>query len=201
MKRLSTAIFGMVWLALLGTGIAFSMRYDYTPGAAGVSHVDWPAESQLQRAAGEPTLVMLVHPKCPCTEASLDELVTLLGEHPGPVKTHVVFFKPEHAGDDWMVTDTWKQASAIRGVTVSVDQSGAEARHFGGETSGDVYFYDAAGHLAFHGGITRGRGEDGDNAGFRAVSALLAGSTTASSSSPVFGCSLHDAPSPTAFRP
>ena len=52
-----------------------------------------------------------------------------------------------------------------RGWRCVLDPGGAEARRFGVATSGHVLLYDTRGDLIFSGGITPGRGEQGDNAG------------------------------------
>ena len=54
------------------------MAYDNTPGAAADAPAAWPAESALARDPAAPTLVMLAHPRCDCTRASLGELAELL---------------------------------------------------------------------------------------------------------------------------
>jgi len=165
-------------------------RYDYTAGAAGQAPALWPTASGIQRAARGATLVMVAHPKCPCTRASLDELAALMAENHGTVTARVLFFRPEGTADDWAQTALWQAASAIPGVTVSSDVAGAEAKRFGGETSGDVLLYDAGGRLAFHGGVTATRGQAGTNAGQTALAALLHGTDPAQTRTPVFGCPL-----------
>jgi hypothetical protein len=133
---------------------------------------------------------MFAHPKCPCTEASVEELTALLGETARPLNAHVIFFRAEHTGDDWTQTSLWQAAAAIPGVKVSLDDHGSEAALFGCQTSGDVVLYDAAGQLTFHGGITAARGHSGANAGRSAISTLLAGDRVPQNRTPVFGCSL-----------
>ena len=132
-------------------------RYDNTPGSAGQAPAGWPAASRIQRTPGQATLVMVAHPKCPCTRATLEELTALMAQSTGKVTAHVLFFKPADAGDEWAQTALWRTAAAIPGVTVSADAGGVEAKRFGGETSGDTFLYNADGRLAFHGGITAAR--------------------------------------------
>jgi len=169
-------------------GVAALIHYDYTPGSAGLTPATWPAASHISRAAGQATLVVVAHPKCPCTRATLQELAALMAERRGAVTARVLFFKPAGAPDDWAHTDSWRTAAAIPGVTVSCDEAGAEAQRFGGETSGDTFLYDATGRLTFHGGITAARGMAGENAGHTALADLLAGQRTPQSRTPVFGC-------------
>lgn len=132
----------------------------------------------------------------PCTRASLGELERLAAQNPGKLRMIVFFFKPRGVTDDWAKTDTWRAAQSIPGVLVRTDEAGEQAQLFGVATSGDVVFYNAAGELQFHGGITAGRGHAGDNAGGRALLSLLEKQTPALVKTPVFGCSLRGAPQP-----
>ncbi len=52
--------------------------------------------------------------------------------------------------------------------------------------------YDAAGQLAFEGGITSFRGHSGDNDGRDAIVALLRGQRPQRRATPVFGCALFE---------
>ncbi len=70
------------------------------------------------------------------------------------------------------------------------DQNAALARRFGAETSGHVILYGPDGKLKFSGGITRSRGDIGDNTGRRALHDLLAERSSAFASNPIFGCPL-----------
>ncbi len=190
MKAGFLIISGGLWFALLGGGSALLARYESTAGPAGPAPAEWPEASPLRRAPGMATLVMVAHPQCPCTRASIEELAALLAEGAGRVTAHVVFLQPENGGADWTQGASWQAAAALPGVTVSADAAGAEAGRFGGETSGDVLLYDARGRLIFHGGITAARGRAGANAGRSTLTDLLAGHPTLRTRTPVFGCPL-----------
>lgn len=181
---------GACWLALVGGGILLMGRYENTPGVVGAAPSDWPSASHLHRTPGLPTLVMTAHPQCPCTRASIAELDALMAENHGRLTAHVLFYQPEKADDSWRHTASWEAATAIPRVAASPDTAGAETALFGGETSGDVLLFDAAGHLVFHGGITAARGHLGPNAGHNALNDLLAGRRATSNHTPVFGCSI-----------
>ena len=136
------------------------------------------------------TLIMFVHPQCPCTRASLEELNRLLARSQGRVDAQVLFFKRGKFSGDWTRTDLWRNAAAIPGVAVHEDLDGAQARLFGAETSGYVLLYDAHGQLLFKGGITGSRGHAGDNAGENAIVSLLTGQDAKLKQTQVYGCSL-----------
>jgi hypothetical protein len=190
-RRLLEAAMVVLWLGAVGTGTAWLWRYKATPGPQASAPPTWPEGSKVVRSPGRPMLVMLAHPHCPCTRASLTELTVLMSRFHGRLDATVLFLRPAETGDDWQDTELWRRARAIPGVTALVDEQGAEAARFGGRVSGQVLLYDGGGRLAFHGGLTGARGHEGDNEGLRRVTALLEG-RSARAESPVFGCSLHD---------
>ncbi len=136
------------------------------------------------------TLVMIAHPRCPCTRATLGELARLMAKAQGRLKTYVLFIRPEGSPVDWEKTDLWAEASAIPGVTVLVDDQGAEAERFQAATSGQNLLYSPEGKLLFSGGITFSRGHEGDNAGSGTILSILNGNEAPQSETPVFGCPL-----------
>ena len=133
---------------------------------------------------------MLAHPHCPCTAASVGELAQIMARLQGKVAAYVLFVKPKEAGRDWDDTSLRRSAEAIPGVNVVFDPDGVEARRFGAETSGHTLLFAADGRLLFSGGITASRGHAGDNAGERAIVALVNNQTPARTQTLVFGCSL-----------
>lgn len=193
MKRSMLVAAGLLWFAALAAAASILLTYDNTPGA--VTHrapASWPPQTSLARVEGRPTLVMLLHPKCPCSRASVAELSVLLARAPRTLTIHVLFHSPEGASDDWHRTDLWDAAAAIPGALVGTDQGGAEARRFGIATSGHTLLYDSDGRLQFTGGITASRGHEGDNAGRSTILALLQQRPVERAHASVFGCSLLD---------
>jgi hypothetical protein len=186
---------GALWLALIGAGLGALWRYESTPGITAAAPVRWPAASRIKPDPNRATLVMLAHPRCPCTRASIGELARLMTQARGRVTAYVLFVKPAGFSDEWVQSDLWASAAAIPGVTPVLDDGGAEAGLFRAETSGQTVLYDASGSLLFSGGITASRGHAGDNLGRSAIVALLGGSRDPSTETPVFGCSLFNAKS------
>jgi hypothetical protein len=183
---------GAVWLVLVLSGSAMMWRYGSTAGAPGAPPATWPAASNLPLASDVPTLVMLVHPMCPCSRASLDELEVVMSRAAGRARAYVVFVRPPGVTDDWRSTDYWHKASSIPGTTPVVDEGGAEAHALGSLTSGHVLLYAPGGRLLYSGGITGARGHEGDNEGRRDVLALIADQAPTSVRRPVYGCGLDD---------
>jgi hypothetical protein len=175
-------------------------RFDNAPGVEAKAPAQWPADSVLARSTSGPTLVLLAHPQCSCTLASLEELGEALARAQVRPKTYVLFLKPDGFANGWEQTESWRIASALPGVNVVRDDSGREASGFGAATSGQTFLFDAGGALLFSGGITSARGHAGDNAGRTELVSLLnngsaphwrafAGGPSRNATS-VFGCPL-----------
>jgi hypothetical protein len=58
-------------------------NYESTPGVAAATPGRWPADSRIKPDADRATLVMLAHPHCPCTRASIGELARLMTQAQG----------------------------------------------------------------------------------------------------------------------
>ncbi len=185
-------ILGVTWLGAILAGMFLMLAYANSPGVAAAPPVNWPSASQVPLDRSLPTLVMFVHPHCPCSRASVGELASLMAHCQGRVNARVLFLQPREMPSNWTQTDLWQEAERIPGVTVHRDEDGREARLFRVATSGDTALYDAKGVLLFHGGLTLARGHSGDNPGRDALQALLLGRSAQRTSTPVFGCSLFD---------
>src|SRR6185295_7788149 len=182
-----------LWLLAAAAGLSILWRYDNAPGLRAAAPERWPVSSTLARTAGTPTLILLAHPQCSCTPASLAELAEVLARASTRPSTYVLFLKPEGVANGWEQTSLWKTAAAIPGVTLVRDDDGREAQRFGSVTSGQTLLYDGGGALRFNGGITGSRAHAGDNAGRRSLVALLGGERAERDMTNVFGCPLFDA--------
>ena len=191
-KRGWLVLMGVLWLGGVTVGSLAMARYALTPGESLEPPARWPAGTEVPRVEGRPTLVMLAHPMCPCTRASIGELSLVMAKARGRLDAFVLFLKPEGTGQEWEEGELWRSASAIPGVTALRDAGGVQSERFGAVTSGHVLFYDAGGALRFQGGITSARGHAGDNAGRAAVEALLAESPPVAerTAHAVYGCEL-----------
>lgn len=181
-----------IWVVGVSTGGVLVVKHEFTPGPS-ASAATWPADVSLTRTKDRPTLLMFVHPRCPCSSASMEELarvVTLCRER---VSASVVFFTPTESPEQWLNQSSWKQANSLPGVSTIRDDGGAIARSFGVITSGQVLLFDQQGALVFSGGITGSRGHAGDNAGVQAVVQLIRGTIDTPAhplNTPVFGCAI-----------
>jgi hypothetical protein len=178
------------WLGAVSASLWWLLEFEMTPAAVGQCPELWPQNSVLVHSFERPTLLMFVHPRCPCSRASVDELARLATACGDDLRMTVVFLKPRGFAGDWEKTDLWRSARQIPGVTVFCDEEGKETTRFRACVSGEVLVYDPQGRLTFHGGLTASRGHHGDNPGRTAIELLLAGKLTPPQQTPVFGCSL-----------
>src|SRR2546423_5502594 len=189
-KILITTLLAITWMSALAFGMRILFQYETTPGRSGPVASNFPSVSIVPRQADRPTLLMVAHPRCPCTRASVAELAQIMAHSLGKLNAFVLFVKPPGAGADWDDTDLRRSAAAIPGVTVLTDENGVEAARFGAQTSGHTLVFDRKGTLLFSGGITASRGHIGSNAGEDAVLAVLDQQAPDRQRTPGFGCSL-----------
>jgi hypothetical protein len=192
-KRALLMAAGALWVAAVGFGMRTLLRYESTPGALAEAGQTWPVGSTLKRTSGQPTLVVLAHPQCDCTRASLSELNVIMQRFHGRLTAYVLYVQPHDMPESWAQSDSWRTAQDIPGMVVMIDRDGVEAKQFRGYTSGQTLVYDADGRLLYNGGLTAARGHEGDNAGRRAVIALLNGEARGPLVHNVFGCLLFSA--------
>lgn len=179
-----------LWLFFVVAGLLQVERYEDRPGKTASAPVRWPENTRVRDAHNGVTLLMVIHPQCPCSRASLAELSQLMARSQGRVSATVLFVQYAGVSKRWVQSSTWRQAAAIPGVRVDSDPNGALAERFSAQTSGQTYLYDRQGRLLFSGGLTGARGHEGDNAGLDAALALARSQVPQRSRTPVFGCPL-----------
>ena len=180
------------WLAIVGLGLWAIGGYANTPGVSAESPREWPSRSRIQLAQDRSTLVMLAHPHCPCTRASIGQLAAIMAHSQGRLGAYVLFLKPAGFADDWEKTDLWQSAANIPGVTVVMDDDGSQAHLFKAATSGQSVLYNQQGQLLFSGGITGARGHFGDNLGQASIVSIINSQTPDRTETSVFGCPLFE---------
>jgi hypothetical protein len=178
------------WMLLIGWGMNTLWAHQNTPGPAATAPARWPVSSSIKPEPGKPTLVLLAHPQCPCTKATLAELAVLMTRCQGRLAACVLFIKPTGMPDRWEKTDLWRDAAAIPGVTVSADPDAGESKLFGARTSGQALLYSPDGRLVYSGGLTISRAHHGDNPGLSALSRWVNSGDADRQAWPVFGCPL-----------
>lgn len=183
----------LAWALILACGFGGLITYQMRAGAPAIAPDIWPADADLPFDSQRYNLVMFAHPKCPCSEASLEELKVILTQRRDEMKSTICFFDPEGASADWTQTSLVRAARSIPGVNVVMDRKGSIAGKFGALTSGQILMFDGQGHRVFAGGITGSRGHAGDNRGRSLVLALAKNEVCgAAGLTPVYGCALQE---------
>ncbi|EMI19581.1 RedB [Rhodopirellula maiorica SM1] len=193
------------WLATILSFAVWITAYGFKVDTSNLANTaaNWPSDSSLTFTSDRPSLLLFLHPKCPCSKATLTELETILSNGPTVMKTEpnvvVVASVPGNAETAWADTSLIKRAAQLANANLYIDSDGVETARFGVTTSGTVMLFDNHGKRAFSGGITISRGHEGRSIGGellqdRLVLAMQNGPRVdrdgAIQSPPVFGCAL-----------
>ncbi len=152
-------------------------------------------ELLVDRNDNRPTLIFFVHPKCPCTTASISELERVL------VRANIasdelptlicIATLPMQASAVWYDSPSLDTLSKLPRATVVWDHGGKLASRFGASISGTVQLFSDQGAMLFQGGITVSRGHAGESTGGDQLLACLRDPIRARAiSTPIFGCPL-----------
>ncbi len=198
-SRLTAFLVG-IWGCCVALAVVGFAWYDVRPAQSSViAPPVLPASAQIiaHNLPQRPVVAMFVHPRCPCSRASLKEFSSVVRNLSNDADFRVIFFKPASQNLDWVRRDNlFATASGMKNVAVSIDEDGKEAERFGAETSGFVVAYDTQGRLLFSGGITGSRGHEGKNAGEELLRTMIrtvqenGAPTEQPAKSPVFGCAI-----------
>jgi hypothetical protein len=181
---------GLLWSVGLFAGFAALQREEFTPVPNTLVGNDFPQGSAITPVPGRPTLLVFLHPYCPCSHATLRQLDELRLETQDQAAVTLVFTIAKDLPAGWEKESLWRTAQAMSGVRVIRDEDGVEARRFNVVGSGHALLYDSKGHLLFSGGITPSRGHEGDNPGQDAIVSFVLHGRADLTHTPVFGCSL-----------
>ena len=178
-----------LWLAAVAVVFGALGIYGSNPGPSYPAPVHWPQDTQVERYANGSTLLVFLHPGCPCSRATLDNLKDVIADS----SLSIVLISSEYASK--VASDLASCRQQIRelercdNTTHFHDIDSREAKWFHATTSGYCLLYDERGMIKFSGGITSSRGHQGANAGMACLKAALS-SDSAHFSYPVFGCPL-----------
>jgi hypothetical protein len=183
-------IAAMIWTTAMVCGWISLNRYKFTPQPIVEAPVAWPEEAGMSLANDRPTLVMFLHPACPCSKATLAELERLKAQMDTPCVLHLVMVLSKEYADNWQDTPLQRQAAALRKVNVIQDWDGRIADAFSASTSGETYLYSPQGALLYHGGLTNGRGHEGFASGQEQILSALQTLSPQNQGDKVYGCRL-----------
>lgn len=179
------------WAALVATGQWLLVAHTTTAGDPGhplaqlpptlAARLDWPGT--------RPLLVVCAHPMCPCLPATLTELQRALPHGPA-IDVRVLLHQPTVPPPEWRANTLAAVRTMLPAGSERADVDGSLARALGAATSGHVLLYGTDGALQFSGGVTAGRGHQGDSSAGRALVKALQTQGKSSVSTAVFGCPL-----------
>lgn len=184
----------IVWAGCAGFGWWAASEYSFATDADAVSTVptEWPVDSAIERSATRPTLLVFLHPRCPCSRATISELERLIaltppGEWPA---IRIIASAPVGADDQWWSSPLVARACQLPGAHLVRDVDGQESDRFGARVSGTTLLFNRTGRMIYAGGVTMGRGHEGANRGLDAVARLLRDPSSLEPAIPPFGCDL-----------
>jgi hypothetical protein len=185
------------WFLALTIGQSVMLTYGWqrdVPQRAGPP-VLWPEGSRLARNQSGDSLLLFVHPRCPCTQATTGELERLLSSFQTTgrldrLELWVVAAIPRGATKEWTSTSLIERSSRLPKAKLCLDYGGIEALRFAALASGTVMLYSADGRLRYSGGVTAARGHAGANAGIATLARLLTGESGSMCALPALGCRL-----------
>lgn len=175
-----------LWGSLIICGFGYLMVYMQTEGE--IADPMNASQAGIQTHPELRTLVMAVHPKCACSDASKYELERLVARGNRQLSCTFVVYEPEQSDLQWFEDERRALEKRFPGATIIPDPGGAIAQRLGAVTSGSTVLYDTLGTPVFWGGITSARAHAGDNLGSDSIAAILAGNPPIRSQTQVYGC-------------
>jgi len=191
-RRSQVLVLSCLWLCLAIGGTVALAAYGARAGESGAPPALWPRNTHIHPAGTHPTILLFLHPRCPCSRSTIRELQRSLAGASVPFALHLIVFSPGSERAEWSNTGVVRDAACLPGATVLFDQDGEETARFGVRTSGHILVYSDRGRLVFSGGVTQGRGHEGDNAGMDAVWGVVHGKAPSVCDTAVYGCSIFD---------
>ncbi|HMO84160.1 MAG TPA: hypothetical protein PKC18_04480, partial [Lacipirellulaceae bacterium] len=135
------AVFGLgalvaVWAATIAGGwwLMTSYAFKTNPPRAAPPRA-WPVESMLPRLPGQEAVLVFLHPRCPCSRATIGELERVLALPSDAAKPQVfVVATVPGSRAEWGEAPLVRRAAELPGAKLWIDAGGAEAARFGAVT-------------------------------------------------------------------
>ena len=179
-----------IWAATVAAMYQSIGRFETTPGREAAALASWPVKSRITPARGRWTLVMLMHPHCGCTRASIEELERIIEMSGASMQTNVLVYRPAEFQSGWEKTDVLE--AAMRSSREPGSLSTLMVRRLVSSAASlpaRPIFMTPEGKLRFSGGITSLRGHAGINRGSMDIVDIVHAKAT-QSAHPVFGCAI-----------
>ena len=179
----------LLWILLIILSLGLLINYETKPALLTDAVKYWPSLTQFIQKNNTYKLVMVVHPYCSCSRASLRELSLIMARiHEAPVSTYLLFYRSKASAVAWTKSRLWEKALQLENVQLIDDADGKLSKLFNASISGQTLLYEPSGRLVFNGGITPSRGHEGDNSGINAIVAIITKGITKTHKTFVYGC-------------
>lgn len=178
-ERAAWVIGFLAWGVALAGGFHQAMHWEFQPGRAGSN------PTAQEASTGKPLLIVALHTQCPCSLATIDNLLTLTADERKKLDITLIYTGPDPKHSKILS----KAASLAEAKTVFANEVAVLAK-YGARTSGQAYLYSPTGDLIFSGGLTEARGVPGDAIGMSAIRNTLEG-RPCPKQAPVYGCALQ----------
>ncbi|QDU57175.1 hypothetical protein [Aeoliella mucimassa] len=187
-------LYGLV--ALWAVAVAGGFYWLYCYNLAAGPEVDPPLLSTVSlewNSTPSYRLVVAIHPKCPCTFATIDELNRVLRDAEGAIECKILAYEPADHLEEFQGTKLLEYAEKLPYTQVESDIDGKLAKQLSLHTSGAVVLYNQWGTPFFSGGVTVSRGHEGISPGGESILAIVRGNPPAVRRTPVYGCPIIEA--------
>lgn len=205
MSTRACVILAVVWLCAVAIVSGWLVVRSTSAGPRQAGPDSWPATILGPQSSDRLSIVVALHPKCPCSKATITQLSELARALGDTAEFVALLLVPSGMDADWMHSNTRDQLATLPSCRVILDHRGEAARALGMRTSGHVQAFSPDGSLVFSGGVTPSRGDLGPCAPLEVLSALASRPAEGNgppAAAPVFGCQLFDEPdAPLAEQP
>src|SRR5690606_17883819 len=98
-----------IWCVAATAVWCWATSYEFTVDSnSPPTATHWPADSTLELAGDRASLLLFLHPRCPCSRATVHELTRVIDQLPDADRPQltVIATLPSDAPPDWRETDT-----------------------------------------------------------------------------------------------
>src|SRR5437867_11128633 len=92
----------LLWLGLIVGGYAWLFRYSFAAGKTIAAPSSLPAALATAKPSGRAQLFVALHPRCPCSRATVRELAKILTRSARASDVTVLMYKPADQPDRWL---------------------------------------------------------------------------------------------------
>jgi len=142
----------------------------------------------LAKRSDRVRLLLAVHTMCPCSSATLKNILGLSQTERNRLDITIVVTGPGATPNS--SAQNVCLARSIQGANLVFCSESEAVRIYHARTSGQAFIYALSGKLVFSGGLTESRGTQGDSVGMNALHLAIQGKACPATA-PVYGCALE----------